>query len=331
MPNPPNSPTIVKVGIFLADIVALNEVEETFQAEFIILSEWMDDRLAFDAEVFGSDRKLFQGDFQFNEVFAGWWPSLLFINEIGSGDLNALQIEVFSDGRVRIKEQRAVTLETPMKLQLYPFDTQVLQADLIAFGDTSSEVIFEVHKGMQGASEEFAVWNRNVNIAQWELKGVELTPYLSNHRYYAEPQQISAVKIEISLQREPTNAIWKVLVPMVILVSLMWAVFWMDIRDLSDRLNLCFLGILTIVAYQFMIDGTMPRISYFTLTDTIVLFSFVAMCLTTLESLIVVSLSNAEKEELALRVDRTAKWAFPAVYFAGLVAIFVIFQMIFAR
>jgi hypothetical protein len=330
MPNPPASPTVVKVGIFLADIIDLDEMDETFQAELIILAEWTDPRLAFDADEHGSDRKLFQGGFQFDEVFGGWWPSLVFLNEIGSGDLNAIQIEVFSDGRVLSKEQRNVTLETPMNLHSYPFDVQVLEADMIAFGDTRHEVVLDVHEGMQGASEEYAKSNKKVNIAQWDLARVDVTQFMSKHRYYAEDAEISAVKLAITLKRDPMNLIWKVLAPMVILVSLMWAVFWMDIHDLSDRLNVSFIGILTIVAYQFLIDGTMPRISYFTLTDTVVLYSFVIMCLTILESLVVVSLSRADRDPIARRVDKTAQWLFPVVYFSGLVLIFATYHFLFS-
>jgi hypothetical protein len=331
MPNPPASPTVVKVGIFVADIIDLDEMDETFQAELIILAEWTDPRLAFDADEYGSDRKLFQGGFQFDEVYSGWWPSLIFLNEIGSGDLNAIQIEVFSDGRVLSKEQRNVTLETPMNLHSYPFDEQVLEADMIAFGDTRHEVVLDVHKGMKGASEEYAKTNKKVNIAQWDLAGVDVTPFMSKHRYYAEDAEVSAVKLAITLKRDPMNIIWKVLAPMVILVSLMWAVFWMDIHDLSDRLNVSFIGILTIVAYQFLIDGTMPRISYFTLTDTVVLYSFVIMCLTILESLVVVSLSRADRDPIARRVDKTAQWLFPVVYFSGLVLIFATYHFFFGR
>ncbi len=327
MPNPPSSPTIVKIGVFLADIVDLDEVEETFQAELIILAEWKDSRLTFDAEAYGSNRKLFQGEFQFNEVFSGWWPSFLILNEIGSGDVNALQIEVFSDGRVAYKEQRNVTLETPMNLRKFPFDTQVLEAYLIAFGDNSEEVLLEVDQRVLGATEEYATFRESVNIAQWRLVNLDLAPIASSVRYYAEEENVSKVKLAITLKRKPSYMIWKVLVPMVILVSLMWAAFWMDIHDLSDRLNICFIGILTIVAYQFLIDGDMPRISYFTLADSVVLFSFVFMSLTILESLVVVSLSNVGKDAVARRMDKTAKWLFPSVYFFGLIAIYLFYQL----
>ncbi len=226
------------------------------------------------------------------------------------------------------KEQRNVTLETPMKLRKFPFDTQVLEAYLIAFGDSKEEVLLEVDQRVLGASEEYAEVNRRVNIAQWQLVNLDLIPFSTDHRYYADEEEISGVRLEITMRRIPDNMIWKVILPMVILVSLMWAVFWMDIHDLSDRLNVSFIGILTIVAYQFLIDGTMPRISYFTFTDSIVLFSFVVMCLTILESLIVVSLSNRGRDVMARRVDRTAKWLFPGVFLFGLIGTYLYYQLV---
>ena len=186
MPNPPSSPTVVNVGVFLADILDLNEVNETFQVELVTLAEWDDPRLAFDPAVEGTETKLFQGQFQFNEVFAGWWPQFVIVNEIGAGDISAIQIEVHPDGRVRFLEARNVTLETPMKLQPFPFDRQTLEARMVAFGNDSREVLLQVNEQMLGATEEHAMENGRVNIAQWRLLNLDMVPGLSNQRYYGE-------------------------------------------------------------------------------------------------------------------------------------------------
>ncbi len=318
MPNPPSSPTVVKVGVFLADIIDLNEVDETFQAEFVVLAEWDDPRLAFDPAKEGTDMKLFQGPFQFNEIYAGWWPQLLIVNEIGSGDINAVTIQVFPDGRVRYMEQRNVTLETPMKLQPFPFDTQVLEAKMIAFGNFSDKVLLEVEEQMMDATEEHVLNNDQVNIAQWRLVNLQQVAELSDFRYYGRPKQISVLRVNITLKRESASIIWKVIVPLIVLVLLMWAVFWMEVDNLADRLNIAFIGILTIVAYQFLIDGTMPRIAYFTFTDTVLLYSFLVMCLAIVESLVLYSLCKAGRKPMAEKVDRAAQWLFPILYFAGL-------------
>ncbi len=76
---------MVKVGIVLVDIIDLDEVNETFPAEIVVVVEWLDPRLAFDPAAEGTNIKLFQGQFPFNEVFTGWWPQLLIVIEIGTG------------------------------------------------------------------------------------------------------------------------------------------------------------------------------------------------------------------------------------------------------
>ena len=81
MPNPPSSPTVVECAIMILDVVDIDDVNESFTAEILVFAEWDDPRLAFDPEVEGVDMKIFQGDFQFAEVFTGWWPQLLLVNE----------------------------------------------------------------------------------------------------------------------------------------------------------------------------------------------------------------------------------------------------------
>ena len=318
MPNPPASPTVVKVGVFLANLLDLDEVTETFQVELIVVAEWDDPRLAFDPAVEGTETKLFQGQLQFNEVFAGWWPQLVIINEVGLGDISAIKIEVRPDGHVRFLEARNVTLETPMQLEPFPFDTQTLQARMVAFGNDSDQVLLEVNERMLGATEEHVKNDKLVNMAEWRLLNLDMVTRLSGHRFYGEVKPVSELLFTVTLQREAASVVWKVILPLIILVLLMWAIFWMEVDNLSDRLNVAFIGILTIVAYQFLIEGSMPRISYFTFTDTVLLYSFVVMCLSVLESLVLTSMCKAGHKAAAERVDHVARWAFPLIYFAGL-------------
>ncbi len=320
MPNPPGSPTEVKVGVFLADIIDVDELNETFEVELILTAEWMDPRLAFDPEEEGTPVKLFQGSFQFNEIYAAWWPQLLFVNQIGTGDLNSVKISIYPNGRVRYLDQRSVLLETPMELRAFPFDRQRLVAKIVSFGDYADEVRLVVDERVLGASEEYAETETRVNIAQWKLSSVEMEEGLANFRYYGGNQHFSDLTLTIELERKSGNLIWKVILPLIILVLLMWAVFWMEEDNLSDRLNVAFIGILTIVAYQFLIDGAMPRIDYFTFTDAVLLYSFLVMCLAIFQSLWLYSLCKKGKKETAEKVDLVFRWFFPVIYFAGVVA-----------
>lgn len=317
MPNPPSSPTEVQVGVFLADIIDVDDLNETFEVELILTAEWMDPRLAFDPEEEGLPVKLFQGSFQFNEIYAAWWPQLLFVNQIGAGDLNSVKISIYPDGRVRYLDQRSVLLETPMALRAFPFDRQRLVAKIVSFGDYSDEVRLTVDERVLGASEEYAEAESRVNIAQWKLSRVELEEGQANFRYYGGSQHFSDLTLTIELERKSGNLIWKVILPLIILVLLMWAVFWMEEDNLSDRLNVSFIGILTIVAYQFLIDGSMPRIDYFTFTDAVLLYSFLVMCLAIFQSIYLYSLCKKDKKRKAERIDLVFRWFFPVLYFGG--------------
>ena len=52
---------------------------------------------------------------------------------------------------------------------------------------------------------------------------------------------------------------------MLLLVALTWCVFWMDNETLSNRVNITFIGILSVVAYYFVILDSVPAASYLTL------------------------------------------------------------------
>ena len=314
MPNPPASPTEVSVGVFVADIIDLDEVNENFQIEMILIAVWKDPRLAFDAEKEGTKEKIFQGPYQFAEVYTGWWPQLLILNEVGRGDFNAVKLTVYPDGTVRYAEQRNVLLETPMSLEDYPFDIQRLNAYIVPFGNRKEEVVLKINDGLSQATDEYVKRHSDVNIAEWDLRHLQMEEGETYYRYYGKKQEISQIKLTIVMQRQSAHVVWDIICPLFILVSMIWSIFWMDIESLADRLNISFIGILTIVAYQFLIIDNMPRISYLTFTDALLLLSFIIMSATIPESLYIHSLVRRGKQRKAQRIDRAARWAFPLVY-----------------
>lgn len=318
MPNPPASPTVVKCAIVILDVVDIDDVNESFVAEIALLAEWDDPRLAFDAAEEGVDRKIFQGNFQFSEVFTGWWPQLILVNEVGPPDPNAVKIEVYPDGHVRYMDQHNAVLETPMDLRDYPFDSQKLQAELVPFGDNTNDVVLDVHEIYANATDDFVRRNSSVNVAGWTLQSVTFETGETFLNEATKDRRISRLIATIHLQRRSWQLVWQMLFPLLVIVSMIWSIFWVDIDSLADRLNVAFVGVLTIVAYQFVVIDNMPRMSYLTLTDVILLISFVTMSLTIPQSLVIYGLVRKGEEQRAQRIDHISRWAFPLGYMAML-------------
>ena len=132
--------------------------------------------------------------------------------------------------------------------------------------------------------------------------------------YYGTAQEVYRVQLELTLDRNPSNIIWKILLPLALLVLSMWAIFWMGKDSLGDRLNISFIGILSVIAYQFLIAGDTPRIDYFTFVDSFLLISFAILFTTILESIWVHWLIEHKKVRSAYFVDIFFRTFFPAGY-----------------
>ena len=319
-PNPPALPTRVQCAILIIDVVDIDDVDESFEAEIAVLATWQDPRLAFDAEAEGTAFKLFQGAFQFAEIFKGWWPQLVILNEVGRNDPNAVSLRVFPDGTVRYREQRHAVLETPMDLRDFPFDTQRLHAAMIPFGNTIDEVVLEVDERFANSTDDYVRREQDVNVAGWDLRHLHMIVDETSIAAGADRTRFSRLQTTITLKRRSWQLVWAMLFPLLILVSVVWSIFWVEIDALPDRLNISFIGVLTIVAYQFVVLEDLPRMSYLTFTDTVLLISFIIMALTVPQSLLIHSLVRKGKQQLARRIDRTCRWAFPVAYLALLAA-----------
>ena len=102
----------------------------------------------------------------------------------------------------------------------------------------------------------------------------------------------------------------------------------MDESSLGERLGVSFTGLLTVVAYQFIIGDSLPRLSYITFMDAIVTYSFTLMALTVVVNLLFHVAKTSFSEAAALRIDVISRVLFPLIYIIGLVVIMFFFGLI---
>ncbi len=201
-------------------------------------------------------------------------------------------------------------------MRRYPFDAQRLEAIFKVFGFDSSEVVFEAEPTPVDPS-----W-QEVRISQWQLVGIRS----STSEHIAPPSgkrgASSTFTVRMEVQRNSFFIVRLVVIPLTLIVVLSWSVFWMDRSSLGDRISVSFLGILTAVAYQFVVSGILPHISYFTLMNAFVNLSFLTMCATVVINLVVGAYDKKGKSDVGDLIDYRCRWIFPLVYF-GLLLLFV--------
>lgn len=308
-PPTQEGPVVVQAGFFLSDVNSVDVEAQRLEVEGILTLRWHDERLAFDPETVGVQEKVFQGNYQFSELATGWWPQLIVANESGGYERQGMVLRHRFDGSMTYVEELNVTVEIPLGLQRFPFDREEFEIVFEVLGFTKDEVVLEADLETTGSEEE------GVSITEWRLDGIradsrEYDPvYGDGHR-----EALSAFVVTLEMARLPGFMLRVVVIPLALLVALSWSVFWMDRESLGDRMDISFIGILTVVAYQIMVSGFLPRISYPTLMSAFLYISFFTLCAAVVVNLRVGHLDRSGRREQGDRVDRRSRWAFPLGY-----------------
>ena len=179
--------------------------------------------------------------------------------------------------------------------------------EVLGFG--RDEVVLRPDSGATGMPE------KGISISEWSLKGLRSEERDQARRFTdGEGVEQSSVEVSMELARNPGFILRVVVLPMSLLVALSWSVFWMDRESLGNRMDISFIGILMVVAYQIMVSSTLPRIPYFTLTRAFVSVSFFTMCASVLVNPVVGRMDRTGRREVGDRLDERCRWAFPTAY-----------------
>ena len=68
-------------------------------------------------------------------------------------------------------------------------------------------------------------------------------------------------------QRYTTNYVLKIILPLFMIVAMSWIVFWINPEQAGTQIGVATTSMLTLIAYRFMVGGTMPPVPYLTRMD----------------------------------------------------------------
>ena len=332
IPTIGEAPLEVSMGFNLINFTDVNEKDETVDIEGAIFLMWKDERQAYDPETVGYPedyqmgdyslipRKLFQGDFAVKETFVGWRPHVIIQNGIADRTITELTLGIWPDGTVFYGEAFHSTVETPMDLRLFPFDRQELKVNILPVLYKRNQLILVPDDNLSNT------WEHKIGIAQWKSEGYSFAENKIEMKSMSGViQEKSQIVVYLRIKRLPQHFLLSIILPLAVLVCLSWIVFWMDEESMTDRINVSFIGILSVVAYYFVIQDSIPNISYFTLIDCFIIVTFFILASTVIISVMVDKLNKSDKVKLGDKIDRVSRWAFPVFYVASAVLMTIIF------
>ena len=310
-PNADSGPTKISVGIWVADISNIDSAQQNFTAEVAVVLRWKDSRLAHTGK--GIVR------YPLEQI---WHPRVSIVNETDSVSRKLPEsVEVESDGRVTYRQRYVGAFTQPLRLQSFPFDRQTFRVQLVAVRYQSNEVMFVpdqvwIQDGLKGAGGI----SPSVTLPDWTIEKWELKPIV----YALAPRhQYSGYAFEFTASRNVQHYLLKVILPLVLIVMMSWAVFWIDPVTSNSQINVAVTSMLTLIAYRFAIDSQLPRLPYMTRLDAFILTSTILVFFSLIEVLVTTILDNNQQAERAKKIDRYCRVIFPVIFVVASIAIFV--------
>jgi hypothetical protein len=310
-PPNPNGPTTVGVGFFVNDIRGIDPVRDEFQFRGYVRVLWCDPRLAFDPEIEGQSELVFTGEQAEKQFKQMWFPSGYPVNKVGEITLSERVLLIRHDGTIESSINVSVPLATHFDLRRFPIDRQILELQVESYLWSRDQLQFIHDETISGFSD-------GIEIPEWNIHGVN--GHVNEIAAMRSDTPFARYTLEIEIARKPGFYVWKVFLPLMVIVAISWSIFWMTDERFSGRSRISATGVLTVVAYQFVFAENLPRVGYLTLLDQVMIGSFGLLAVTVLESLLV-DRANREDPEKAIQIDRTSRWLFPTVYAAMLAAI----------
>ncbi len=304
--RPGLEPTNVKVGLEIISISDIDEPKERFIIQGILHLQWNDYLNSFNAEDTGCDPVIFEEDAAREALNTIWWPDPDFRNGLQKTTLNNQILTVFSNGDTQLQMLIEVSLKYFPKLQKFPFDTQNLSVIIEPFGFSSKEVIFK-------ADSAFTDIEKNAMPVDWQFNSYsqkEQTVKDFRHSYKS-----SQIIFNINTSRKGDFYIWRLLIPMVLIVMVTWTVFWMVGEKLNDRIKVIAIGLLSAVSFAHFLGDQMPEIPYLTFLDSIFISSLIIVFISVIESLFSYTYAKKGKIDKAHKIDKSFRFIMPAFYF----------------
>jgi hypothetical protein len=294
-PTADGEATEVAIATYLIDVSRIDGADQSFTADLFILLSWKDPRL--------------EGIFETTQrapLESVWSPGLQILNRRDLKTTFPDQAEIAPDGTITTRQRYFGTFSSPLELRDFPLDRQRFSIRLVVPGYGPDEIRLvpppaDVREGNR--SQVFSV-------PDWDIGDINTQP--EPYAVAGGAREISGYEVVFEGHRHIGFWAGKAFISIGIIIAMSWAVFWIDPKYIAPRLSVAVTSMLTLIAYRFLLDGVLPRLSYLTRMDYFLIGSTLLVLLTVIQVVVTTALEDKDHGRRAARINRHSRWVFPA-------------------
>jgi hypothetical protein len=214
--------------------------------------------------------------------------------QVDLGWANDFTIDYESDG--------IFTFKTDFDLRNFPFDKQKIEFYLVSRFWSMGEQLTYVS---DYAKRELINFSKMNDINGWNIVSNTLS-----YEPYKGPNYVKhhdGIKFVLEIERKHSYYLYKVIIPILLILMVCWSSLWLSPREVESRLTITIVCLLSLIAYNFVIDKEIPKLEYLTILDWIILVSYVYATIPNFLSIYSHRLIVANKKKQCLLVENIGK------------------------
>ena len=291
-PSEDGKPTQILISFYVLDIEEINSKEQSFTVDFFIRLKWKDPRISGE-----------NGPIPLDAI---WHPNIQIFNLRDVETRSPESVTILDDGTVQYIQRYYSKLGCHLNFKDFPFDIQTLPVSLVAFTPDPVELIFE----NAGSEKKYSISDWNIEPAG--AKNLEVRANL-----FDEASE-TIIRQRLDYEFVSTRFIqyywWSVLAPLMVILFLSWAVFWIDPSQVGAQVGVSGTSILTLIAFLYKLGNILPPVSYLTHMDHFIFSALILVFVAYLEALISTTFAYKGKKEFAIKLDIIFRIGYPILF-----------------
>jgi hypothetical protein len=282
-PNLPNkTPLKIDTELLVEEINNVDGKSFSFDAVYTLWIYWTDDRVIELLKKLGKYEKTNEPTYLCDYEVSSIWgakrklfdPVVEIYNQKKTPKYSERfdWIEIFSNGTIQARVRASSDFRTKeLDFSKFPFDKQTFSFHIFSEFPINF-VEFIPNKKMNTHKKELykADGEDGLNIPGWKVKDVNFKNIITKEDNY----EYSGFVVEITAERNFGYYIFKIMIPVIFLIVITWSVFWIKVSELQAKVNVTVVTLLALIAYNFIFEQDIPKLSYVTYLDVFILFSY---------------------------------------------------------
>jgi len=295
----------VEVGIFAMNLYDLDIASNTYALDFYVWFKW-------------------KGEIDPT-------ASLEYANGVNDWDATSIpdsqKPERLPDGSFYQSVRFEGRFVQPFAFARYPLDQQSITVSLEDSLHTTDQLVYI-------ADEKQSGYSSRMSIPGWEIQRADISSLV--HEYttnfgdstLGSKAQYPVLQYSLTVSRPTSFFVWKLLLPLVIVVAASWGTLLLKPQYVDSRIALSVTALLTTVFLQQSYSSTLPNIGYLVLLDKIYSIAYLIITLSILEAIVTADWIKDELPESyarAIRLDHLLL-AIQTVVFSGGIVLLIALQ-----